>query len=175
MENGISCTRTVTRFRPRVAMFVGVAGGIKDVAIGDVVAATKVYAYEGGKETRSGFQPRPELRHAAYSLAQRARMVAREAKWQDRLIQNGPSPDRYKLFVGPIAAGEKVLAFQTGAVAQFIRQQYGDSLAVEMEGIGFLETVHLHPSVEAIVIRGISDLLSGKSRGRCRRVAATSS
>src|SRR5689334_21273613 len=37
--------RVMTHYSPRVALFVGVAGAIKDLKHGDVVASTKVYGY----------------------------------------------------------------------------------------------------------------------------------
>ncbi len=76
---GVELERAVSAFSPDIALFVGIAGGIKDVALGDVVAADAVYDYETGKETRTGFLPRIKTRSPSHRLVQYARAVARKA------------------------------------------------------------------------------------------------
>jgi nucleoside phosphorylase len=154
-------SRAIGHCKADVALFVGVAGGVKDVALGDVVVASKVYGYESGKDTSSGFLPRPDMQHSAHGLEQRARAMCKRKLWCNRLDRSINETDP-QIFVGPIAAGEKVVASTRSATAKFLKKQYGDTLAVEMEGRGFLEAVHIN-SVLGTVIRGISDQLSGKA------------
>jgi len=163
--------------RPDVSLFVGVGGGVKDVKLGDVVVATKVYGYEAGKATGSGFLPRAEVGRGTHALTQRARAMRKRNEWRARLSA-ALRKTKPNLLVEPIAAGEKVVASQRSEAAKFIKKQYSDAVAVEMEGRGFLEAAHVQSTV-AVVIRGISDLLSKKGtadkKGWQKKAAATAS
>ena len=161
-EAAVETKRAIDYFKPSVVLFVGVAGGIKDVALGDVVAATKVYGYESGKVVEESFQPRPNTSLVSYRLEQRAKAEARKEEWLQRIGESIPTP-KPRAFTGAIAAGDKVVASTNSDVYQLLRSNYGDALAVEMEGHGFLKALRAHPEINALIIRGISDLIDGKS------------
>lgn len=158
--------RAITYFGPEVILFVGVAGGIKekDVKIGDVVAATKAYGYESGKEHDTGFLVRPEVAKSSFRLVERAKAEARKKIWLER-IPGYPDllrPEPQAL-VGAIAAGEKIIASTNSDLFKFLYRHYNDALAVEMEGRGFLEAAYANEPAQALIIRGISDLIDNKS------------
>ncbi len=154
--------RGIVHFRTEIALFVGVAGGVKDVSIGDALVSSKVYGYERGKDTGDGFKPRPVVFLPTYTLEQRARTVKLKEDWRRRLSPTLRHTNP-QIYIGAIAAGEKVVASSAGKIAEFIRENYGDTLGVEMEGQGFLAGVHINAPVQGCVVRGISDLLDGKA------------
>ncbi|MBE9113605.1 5'-methylthioadenosine/S-adenosylhomocysteine nucleosidase [Nodosilinea sp. LEGE 07298] len=150
--------RAIAFFKPDVVLFVGIAGGRKGVSIGDVVASEKIYNYESGRDEIE-FRPRPEVERPSYKLEQRARAVVRS--WIRHKREPG-NEDLPNAFVGAIAAGESVVASTESRTAQRLTQNYGDALAVEMEGYGFMRVAKRVQGVSALVIRGISDLIDGK-------------
>lgn len=160
--SAVESERAIREHKPEVLIFLGIAGGVKDVRLGDVVAATKVYGYEYGKDFADGFRTRPSVAESSYALVQRAMAESRRENWKARR----PSDERLRgarAHVGPIAAGEKVVNSSESAIAKFLRDNYGDTLAIEMEGRGFLAATHANAEVQGIVIRGISDLLDKKA------------
>lgn len=158
LNAGPEAERAIVTLKPDVAIFSGIAGGVKDVSLGDVVVASKLYGYEVGVDAAE-FKPRPEIGLPSYVLLQIAHSLVQAGKW--RLRTASQSGRDSKVFVGAIAAGEKVVKSSTGAVAHLVKTTFSDTLAVEMEGAGFLKAAYQN-RVDAMVIRGISDLLDNK-------------
>lgn len=164
-ETAQRAERAIAHFEPAVALFVGVAGGLKDVKLGDVVAANKIAGYEAGKQA-AAFLARPTTYAPDHSLIERAQVEASEPDWRKRLpasrtarsAQSEP-PDAV---IAPVASGEKVVANAKSRLVKFLRETYNDVIAVETEGYGFLSALDASRGVKALVVRGISDLLSGK-------------
>ncbi|MCP4697501.1 MAG: hypothetical protein GY862_11705 [Gammaproteobacteria bacterium] len=152
--------RAIAHFEPSHVFFTGVAGGIKDVKLGDVVASSKLYGYESGKAGPEKFQSRPVAWQPTHEMQQRAMSIARNTQWLEKL-KDTPSPQAY---VAPIATGEKVIAGTRNPIYRFIRDHYNDAIAVEMEGSGCFSAAHANTGVHAIVVRGISDLLDNKAQ-----------
>ena len=158
---GIETERAIDFFNPKVVMFVGIAGGIKDVTYGDVVVATKAYGYESGKVIKGKLLTRPDLGKSSYGILQRAMAVARKDDWKKR-IKNPELKEMPIAITKPIAAGEKVIASTRSEIYNLIRNYYNDTVAVEMEGFGFYEAIDRNEGKQGLIVRGISDLLENK-------------
>jgi len=150
----------ISHFAPTYMFFVGVAGGLKDVQLGDVVAASFVRGYEGGKITDGEWKPRGLVEYPSHALLQLAINIAGDTQWLSKRLE--PSRSIFKVLVSPVVSGKKVVASQT-FLAQ-LQETCSDAVAVEMEALGFLGTFRAKPQVQGIVIRGISDLVVDKSQ-----------
>ena len=52
--------RAIAMFQPLALLCTGIAGCLKDdIALGDIVVATKVYAHHSGREHDDGLLPYP--------------------------------------------------------------------------------------------------------------------
>ncbi|SNX96551.1 Nucleoside phosphorylase [Geodermatophilus sabuli] len=156
---GVLAERAMNFFSPDLVLFVGVAGALKDdILVGDVVVATRVDAYAGGKAAED-FLARPQTWPAPFRMVQRARRVAGKKKWMPpelRRVDGAPPAVHLK----PIAAGEVVLTSRDSPLYAHLRLHHNDAVAIEMEGVGLAQAAHLNDSLPALVIRGISDTTS---------------
>ncbi|MDN3024942.1 5'-methylthioadenosine/S-adenosylhomocysteine nucleosidase [Streptomyces sp. S.PB5] len=138
-------SQLINWLRPEAVFFVGVAGSLKDdVEIGDVVVGTQVYEIHGGKQTPDGFLVRPKSLPGSHALEQAARFAVKDM------------PDVRPHFA-PIATGDVVLADADSAIAAFIRRNFNDAAAIEMEGYGATQAAHLNGRLDSLIVRGISD------------------
>lgn len=153
---GVSVSTAIMNINPDFTIMVGIAGGVKDVKIGDVVIAESVYNSESGKEKSGDFYARP----GSFRLSRELAHLANQFRAN---FQHDRGDAGFTVYVAPIAAGEKVVADKKGVAAKRIQKHMGDSVAVEMEGYGFLNAIDMHDQ-PAVLIRGISDLLNKKDQ-----------
>ncbi|WP_186319065.1 5'-methylthioadenosine/S-adenosylhomocysteine nucleosidase [Streptomyces sp. SAJ15] len=147
-------------FSPDALLFVGVAGALKDdVALGDVVVATRVDAFHGGKMAAGGFLPRPEVWSGSHALLQTARHALRGKVWRKRPRARGVH-GRPRVFFKPIAAGDVVLNSPRSLLRERLHEHYNDVVAIEMESAGMAHAAQIG-GMEALTIRGISDRADG--------------
>jgi nucleoside phosphorylase len=117
-----------------------------------------------GRSYAADFRPRPAVENTSYRMEQLARAVARSDQWLKRIRKRHPDQSEDpQAHVGPIAAGEQVVAHERSEIYRIIRQTYGDALVVEMEGYGTLAAARL-PQIDAIVIRSVSDNVIDKTK-----------
>lgn len=159
----VETERAIEEFSPDVILFVGVAGGLKDVSLGDVVVANQVRSYDSGKEDEDAFKPRDVGNRSSFVLLERCQQISRHSEWRSRIYEPNSLCTQPSALIGPIVAGEKVIASLKSRTSELIAQNCSDALAAEMEGGGFLTAAYASTGVQAIVVRGISDLIKGKS------------
>jgi nucleoside phosphorylase/tetratricopeptide (TPR) repeat protein len=157
----VETERALQFFNPEVAIFVGVGGGVKDVRIGDLVIATKVYDTDAGKEGDE-FLPRPTAPEPSYRLLELAKATRRYGQWLLRLTDSEREPGP-TVYLGAIASGQQVVASVESPKSKLIATHYSDALAVDMESVGFMRAIQARNSTPSLIVRGISDVRDAKS------------
>lgn len=155
--------RAISHFKPDVIFLVSGATGIKDVSLGHVVVANKVYGYESGK-AENEFLPRPEAQKPSYQLQERAKAARRKPDWRHRLPPEISNQDP-SVILAPIASGEKEVASERADLLKFLRSNYGDAVAVENLGFGFLKAVAANENVFGLTVHGICRLINDNPDG----------
>lgn len=161
---GIETERALSHFSPSHAFFVGVAGGLKDVKVGDIVIGKAVFGYERGKETEKGFLLRPQHGYSSYDMERIAESYGNSDEWKklaETLVDQKFFPS-ISVYSGTIAAGEKVMTNVDSDNLQFLQTYVSNAYAIEMEGLSFLEACRPYSQIKSLLLRGISDLISGK-------------
>jgi nucleoside phosphorylase len=157
----VTTERMIKAYDPEVALFVGIAGGLKkDLSVGDVVVASTVFGYHGGKAGKQRFLIRPQVRVGSYALRQRASAEARKGTWTSLTPNAAGSPEAH---VEPIVSGEQVVASTSSPEYKFIAANFSAAYAIEMEGEGFYAAAEMNEGHRCLVIRGLMDLLDGKN------------
>lgn len=161
----IETERAIAHFEPEYVFFAGVAGGLKDVDVGDIIIGRDVYGFERGKAEDKNFKPRPQFGVSSYALERLASQYAKSTEWNQRVgnLLNADFAPAIRTFTGTIASGEKVDASVDSDLHKFLKQNASHALGIEMEGLGFLEVCRMRPLVKTLLLRGISDLVDGKS------------
>ncbi|GAA4947013.1 5'-methylthioadenosine/S-adenosylhomocysteine nucleosidase [Actinoplanes utahensis] len=156
--SAVIAERAIREFEPAAVLFVGVAGALRpEVALGDVVVASHVYAYHGAAERPGGARSRPRVWDIDHGIEQAAHELGRRYERERRAHPSGQIP---KIRFGPIASGEVLHDAQESATLTWIRQHYEDALAIEMEAAGLAKAGQLNKAPVAVV-RAISDRADG--------------
>ena len=155
-----------------VQMFIGVAGSLKkDIPIGSVVAGDYVYNGHSAKVEDTKTFVRPHGLVPARELLIAAQALIYSNEWIDLIRAPAgmdlPIKAEYpcefppSAFIKGIVSGEEVVAGGKSKRYVFLRTNFNDAGAVEMEGWGAMNAAR-DENAPAIIVRGISDMCAGK-------------
>ena len=158
VEAAIATGDAIRQWNPRYVIMVGIAGGISEsnVRLGDILVSDQVVDYELQKITSTG----PKVRYSVHRANPRLHGATQSLKidrWQALIQEQRPSEGQSKRLIGPVATGDKVIAF--GDVLNQYRDDWPKLIGVEMEAGGVASAAFQSASQPGFfMVRGVSDL-----------------
>lgn len=173
---GLGRTRAATltadalkRWHPRYVLLVGIAGGATDpqdqptggvsanrVRIGDVLIAEAIVDYSIQKHTAEHI----DIRWQPFNVDERLLSAAHnleDHEWLPLVSEQRPQDGTPKVCFGPIASGDRVIAYHAGLNA--LRDVWSKLVGVEMEAGGVaLSASQSTERTGFFMVRGVSDL-----------------
>ncbi len=157
--------------KPKLAVLVGMAAGVPDLQLGDVVVAEEVLEYEFQRMTSSSMvlQPRPYTPNATLvqnvpllkstrpQWSRRCRRLGEVAELRGQELKLAPKDyeDWYpEVVIGVILAGNKLL--ENGSLPKLKKMYHDRVRAAEMEGAGFAAACQSE-GWPWLVFRGVAD------------------
>ncbi len=148
----------IRRWQPRYLLLVGIAGGISDkgIGLGDVLISDRVVDYELQKITEEGSQVRYSVHPADARLLGAAQNFLAD-DWLARVSLERPVRGKPRRVIGPIATGDKVVAFAD--VLRRYSEDWPKLIGVEMEAGGAASACHQAAQRPGFfMVRAVSDL-----------------
>ncbi len=156
-----TATDTIAHWNPRFVLMVGIAAGIpeNEVKLGDVVVANQIVGYDYGKVTSKGIKRRDRVYPGSALLLDRINNFW-DKSWTKQIDEPRPenaSQAVSKVLVGPVAAGNKVIASKK--FREQLIKHWSKLLGLEMESEGVFAATFERPQIlGTLVIRGICDM-----------------
>jgi nucleoside phosphorylase len=162
MQATIATADAIRRWQPRYVILVGIAGGVaaKEVKLGDILVSDQIVDYELQKLTPQGPQVRWEVHRADPRLLGAACNFS-GGSWQALITTSRPGKGTPARHIGPIASGDKVIAFDK--ILAHYREKWPALIGVEMEAAG-VATASFQAAQQPgfFMVRGVSDLADEK-------------
>jgi len=180
----VVATKVGIRFRPRVLCMTGICAGVRgETHLGDVIVANPTWDYGSGKYSSDEDGKEVfEQSNYHFGLSSRIRGLLEPLEGETECLSDirkrfpGEKPDTVtRLHVGPFASGAAVIA--RGEMMQWIKNQNRKLIAIDMEAHAIACAAHEMPppSMEFLVLKGVSDFADEAKGDKERRFAAYAS
>jgi len=154
----------IDQWHPRYLLLVGIAGGIAErkVNLGDILIPDQIADYELQKITEGNSEIRWIVHQVDPRLSDAERSLRSDA-WVDAIGVERPETGKPLRHCGPIASGDKVVAFED-ALKKY-RSDWPKLIGVEMEAAGAAAAAFRVPHPPGFfMIRSVCDL-ANKQKG----------